>query len=145
MKKNSVRGYFLLAMLGFVMMLVGLMLAIFRTASHGIMLTLPYVCIGVGAGLFGGSLGGGIKKHLLNKDPHTAKKIEIEEKDERNLVISYKAKAKAYDLMLVLFGGILLVFALMGIKTYAILLLVATYLFVIFSMVYYLNKYHKEM
>lgn len=81
----------------------------------------------------------------MKKDPKAAKKIEIEAKDERNVAISNKAKAKAYDLMQIVFGALILVFALMQVDMYVILAFVAAYLSIIFSMVYYFNKFNKEM
>ena len=41
---------------GFVMMIAGFVLAVSLPDAQGIMLALPYVCIGVGAGIFGGNL-----------------------------------------------------------------------------------------
>ncbi len=66
-------------------------------------------------------------------------------KDERNIAISNKAKAKAYDLMQIVFGLLIIVFALMRVDMYVVLVFIAAYLFIIFSMVYYFNKYCSEM
>jgi len=71
--------------------------------------------------------------------------MEIEEKDERNVAINNKAKAKAYDLMQIIFAALILAFAFMQVDIYALLMFVIAYLFIIFSMVFYLNKYHREM
>lgn len=76
--------------------------------------------------------------------PKAAKKIEIEAKDKRNVAISNKAKAKAYDIMQIVFAALILAFALMQVDMYVVLAF-AAYLSIIFSMNYYLNKYHKEM
>ncbi len=145
MKNNSVGKYVALAVFGFLMLIAGLVLAKSLPDAQGIMRTLPYICIGVGAGIFGGNLGSAIKTRLLKKDPNAAKQLEVDTKDERNVAINNRAKAKAFDLMLMVYGALMLAFALMQVDMYVVLAFVAAYLFVVFSMVYYFNKYNKEM
>lgn len=145
MKNNSVGKYVMLAVFGFVLLIAGLVLAISLPETQNIMRTLPYILLGVGAGIFGGNLGTAIKNRLLKKDPNAAKQLEIDIKDERNTAINNRAKAKAYDLMLMVYGALILALALMQVDMYMVLAFVAAYLFVVFSMVYYINKYHKEM
>lgn len=145
MKNNSIRKYVVLAVFGFVLLLAGLVLVISLPDVQGIMLTLPYICVGVGTGIFGGNLGAAISNHLLKKDPNLAKQKEIDTKDERNIAIGNKAKAKAFDLMLMVYSALMIAFALMQIEMYVVLILAAAYLFVVFSMIFYLNKYNKEM
>jgi len=145
MKSNGTKRHVAFAVFGFVMMIAGFVLAVSLPDAQGIMLALPYVCIGVGAGIFGGNLGAAISNQLLKKHPNLAKQKEIGTKDERNIAIGDKAKAKAFDLTLIAYSALILAFAAMQVDMYVILAFVATYLFVIFSKVYYLNKYHKEM
>ncbi len=145
MKNNSVKKYVVLAVFGIVLLMVGLVLIKAFPDTQGIMLTLPYICIGIGTGIFGGNFGTAIRNQLLRKDPSAAKQIEIDAKDERNIAISNQAKAKAYDLMLMVYSALILAFALMQVDMYVVLTLVAGYLFVVFSMVFYLSKFHKEM
>lgn len=145
MKNNRVGKYIALAVFGFVLLIVGLVLAKLSPDAQGIMLTLPYICVGVGAGIFGGNFGTAIKHQLLQKDPNAAKQIEIDAKDERNIAINNRAKAKAYDLMVMVFGALILAFALMRIDMYVTLAFVAAYSFVVLSVVFYINKYLKEM
>jgi hypothetical protein len=145
MKNNGVGKYVAFAAFGFALLIAGLVLAISLPDAQGIMRTLPYICVGIGAGTFGGNLGAAISNHLLKKNPNLAKQKEIDTKDERNIAINNKAKAKAFDLMLMVYSALCLAFALMQVDMYVVLALVAAYLFVVFSMVYYLNKYHKEM
>jgi 4-hydroxybenzoate polyprenyltransferase len=71
--------------------------------------------------------------------------MEIERKDERNIAISNRSKAKAYDLMIFVFGALMLSFALMGVDLVLILLLVFAYLFVVGYGIFYRIKYDKEM
>lgn len=145
MKKNKNRMYALLSTIGVILFATGFVLIKLLQDVEGILSTLPYICIGIGAGVFGHNLGELIKNLAVRKDPQAAKQIEIEAKDERNIAISNKAKAKAYDLMLMISGALMLAFALMQIDIYIILTFVAAYLFVVFIFVYYLWKYQKEM
>ncbi|MNN41256.1 hypothetical protein D3C81_1553630 [compost metagenome] len=113
--------------------------------TQSIMRVLPYLCIGIGAGIFGQNLGEVLKNIAVKNNPEVAKQMVVEANDERNLTISNKAKAKAYDLMLMVFSALMLTFALMQVNMYLILAFVAAYLFIVFSQIYYLNKYQKEM
>jgi len=112
---------------------------------QGILRTLPYICIGIGTGIFGQNIGTVISRLALRNDPQSAKKIEIETKDERNTAIRNRAKAKSYDLMVMVFGALMMAFALMQVDMYVTLTFVAAYLFIVFSSIYYLSKFQKEM
>lgn len=113
--------------------------------ADGILRTLPYLCVGVGAGIFGVNLGTAITNRIMKKNPQAAKQVEIEQKDERNQSIRNKAKARAYDMMLFVYAAILLAFGLMQVDMYILLTLVVVYLFFVITAAYYLTKYHKEM
>lgn len=104
-----------------------------------------YVCIGVGAGMLGHGLGGWLQERALRNAPETRRRLEIETTDERNVILSCRAKAKAYDAMVYIFSALMLVFALMQVDLAAILLLVAAYLTVCGIGVYYRLRYEKEM
>jgi len=145
MKSESIGKYIALSAFGLVICITGTAFLNLMPDAQGIMLALPYICIGIGAGMFGGNLGVSIRKHLLKKYPEAAREVEIEANDERNTAISNRAKAKAYDLMQPVFGALIIVFALMQVDMYAVLALVVAYLFIVFFMIYYLNKYNKEM
>lgn len=145
MKNEGIAKNIVFSALGLSILIAGLVMIKLMSDAQGILLTLPYVCIGIGSGIFGENLGTSIKKHLMKKDPKIARKIEIESKDERNIAINNKAKAKAYDLMQMVFGALIIAFALMQVDMYMVLASVAAYLFIVLSMIYYLNKYHKEM
>lgn len=106
---------------------------------------LPYLCIGLGCGLFGHGMGNLLSARALRGSPELARQLAIETADERNVAIRNRAKAKAFDIMLFVFGALMLSFALMQVELAAILLLVGAYLVVTGSQVYYLSKYQKEM
>ncbi len=145
MKKKSIRKYIVLSVFGLVLFAGGVALVVLNRDSSGILLTLPYICIGVGCGIFGGNLGTAIKLRLLRRGGPAAKQAEIEEKDERNMAIRNKAKAKAYDMMIMVFGALMLGFVLMQADLHVILAFIAAYLFVIATNIYYICKLSKEM
>ncbi len=143
MKKENV--YYLTAVVGLLLLAVGLIMLKVIADPQGILLTVPYVCIGLGCGAFGHGVGDLVNHKVAKNDPQLQKQMEIDKNDERNIAIANKAKANAYDIMLYVFGALMLTFALMNVDMLAILLLVAAYLFVVGFFIYYLNKFHKEM
>lgn len=134
-----------LGILGLVLLALGLYLVKTSNATEGILLTLPYVCVGIGSGLFGQGMGGVIERSVLRKHPEIIKQKEIEVKDERNQEISNRAKAKAYDVMVFVFGALMLSLALMNVDLVVVLLMVFAYLFVVGSGIYYRVKLEKEL
>ena len=145
MKQYKIIRYVFLSIIGFIIFGGGLVLIKLLPEANGILKTLPYLCVGVGAGIFGGNLGTVIKNKTMLKNPQAAKQIEIDQKDERNNAIINKAKARAYDLMIYIYAAIILAFTLMRVDMYVIFTLIAVYLFFVFTYVYYISKYQKEM
>lgn len=131
--------------IGGILLALGLYLAIAKSESKGIMLALPYVCVGLGCGVFGHGMGNIISKKTMKIDPKLAKQQEIDRNDERNVAINNRAKAKAYDCMTFVFGALVLSFALMNSDLIATLLMVFAYLFVHGYAIFYRCKYDKEM
>jgi len=105
---------------------------------------LPFVCIGVGCGLFGHGMGDMISERAIRSNPKLRRKLEIEKNDERNIAIANRAKGKAFDMMTFVFGALMLSFALMGVDMIAVLLLVFSYLFVHGSALYYRFKFERK-
>lgn len=135
----------LVAFAGLALLGTGLLLIKAIAEPQGILVTLPYVCIGVGSGVFGSGMGSLISARAIRKNPDLQKQITIEQQDERNVAIANRAKAKAYDLMVFVFGALMLSYTLMQESTATVLLLVFSYLLVIIYGVYYRFKYDKEM
>ena len=131
--------------LGIVLLLCGFYLLKGVEKSNEFLIKLPYICIGVGCGIFGHGMGNLIANKAISKDSNIQKQIEIEKNDERNIAISNRAKAKAFDIMTFVFGALMVSFALMGVEIIPILLLVFVYLFVQGCAIYYRLKYDKEM
>lgn len=130
---------------GLLLLAAGLLALKWAPARQGALVALPYVCIGLGCGAFGSGLSGLINRKVLRDNPRLQKQIAIDQNDERNIALSNRAKAKAFDAMLYLFGACLIAFSLMGVPLFATLALVAAYLLTIGLLIFYLNKYHKEM
>ena len=105
----------------------------------------PFLCLGVGCGLFGYGAGELIRRRAIASDPETARQLEIEQKDERNRALADGSKARAFDLMTYLFGALMLCFALMQVDLAALLLLVFAYLFVEGYAIYCRLRLEKEM
>ncbi len=131
--------------LGLILLGTGLILIKTFTESQGIMRALPYIFVGVGCGIFGQGMGNIISGRVMKNNPALEKQMEIDKNDERNISIETHAKAKAYDMMVFVFGSLMLSFALMGIDMAAVLLLVSAYVFVVGYGIYYRCRYDKEM
>lgn len=144
MKKNKTKDL-LIAFAGVLLIGIGLYLIKAIDDSHTVMKILPYLCLGLGCGLFGYGLGEVISKKAIESDPKLAKQIEIDTKDERNVMIGNMAKAKGFDMMLYIYSALLLTFALMGITFTVIIPMVVAYLFVIGYSIYHRSKIEKSL
>ena len=142
MKKKT--GY-VIATIGILLLGTGLYFVKAIRNPQGIMLTLPYVCIGIGSGLFGHGMGSILSRRAMQNNPQMRKQMEIEQNDERNIAIANRAKGKAFDMMTFIFGALMISFALMGADLAAVLLLVSAYLFVHGYALYCRCRYEKEM
>ena len=72
------------------------------------------------------------------------KQMEIDRKDERNIMIRNAAKSKAYDVMTFVFGALLIAIGLMSPGLAPFLLLVFAYLFVLGTGIYFRIKFEKK-
>ncbi len=143
MKKKT--SDYVAVVIGVALLFTGLYLWKSIVHPQGVSFPVPYICIGLGCGLFGHGMGGAISRKAAEKHPELQKEIEISLNDERNIAISNQAKAKAYDMMIFVFGALMVCFAIMNIDLTAILLLVAAYLFVVGYGIFYRCKYDREM
>lgn len=142
MKKNL---SLIISFIGIVSISAGiLMLGTLENPSKFI-ITLSYIFIGVGCGVFGHGMGNFVVAKAIQHNPEAEQQINIIRNDERNIAIANRAKAKAYDLMTYSFGALLLIFALMGIDLIPLLLIASAYLFIQAYAVYYRIKFDKEM
>ena len=105
---------------------------------------LPGILIGLGAGALGCGLSGVLTNRLSKKYPDMAGKT-VEQQDERNIAISNRAKARAYDLMVYVFGALMITFALMNADVTMILLLIGAYMIVVACRIGFAVHYNKIM
>ena len=138
-------GSYLVTVLGILLAGGGLYFIRNTASPEGIMTALPYLMVGIGCGLFGSGLGSIFNRLACEKDPRLAKKKEIEEKDERNIMIGNAARSKGFQMMTFVFGALMLAYALMGASLSVVIPLVAAYLFVEIYAIWYQVKLNNEM
>lgn len=141
--KNKVNHHLIL--LGVILAALGLALIKTTANPQGMLRALPYVCIGLGSGLFGHGMGEVLCDRALRGSPEIKRALEIEQQDERNIAIADRAKGRAFDQMTFIFGALMVSFALMGVELAAVLLLVFAYLLVQGFALYYRFKFEREM
>lgn len=103
------------------------------------------VCIGVGSGLIGMNIAHIIIAGIEVRNPSIARKKNIDEKDERNILIRNTAKGKAFDAMGILLAILMLAYLLIDADLLVIFLLVGAYLLMFGIYMVFLSKYLKEM
>jgi hypothetical protein len=138
MKKN--KGGFILA--GALLVVIGIFLG---EDSQGIMLVLLNICIGLGSVLFGHGMSDIMIERALKNKPSIKEQVEIDENDERNIMISNRAKSKSYDMLTFVFPALIVSFGVMEVNLSIIFILVFTYVFILSYGIYYRFKYDKEM
>ncbi|MFC4778298.1 DUF6442 family protein [Paenibacillus sp. GCM10023252] len=136
---------YMFTVVGLVLLAGGLYFMRTMEDPQGLLRALPYICYGLGCSMFGHGMGEIVVHRAMKKDPVAAKQLEIEKKDERNLAIVNRAKAKAYDMMIFMFGALIIPIALMDIDLTVLFLLVFAYVFIVGYCTYYRFKYYKEM
>jgi drug/metabolite transporter (DMT)-like permease len=143
MKKNNSIYYFTVVAL--VLLVGGIYFIKTNDNPQGLQRVLPYICFGLGCSFFGHGMGEILTRLAIKNNPIAAKQLEIDKKDERNLAIANQAKAKAYDMMVIVFGALILAFSLMDIDLIMLLPLVIAYMFFLGYNSYYRVKFYKEM
>ena len=96
--KTKAKSYAII-IVGLLLMAAGLYFIKMNSDPQGVMRALPYVCIGIGCGLFGQGMGNIISERAVRSDPEIQRKLKIETNDERNIAIANRAKGKAFDMM----------------------------------------------
>ncbi|AZN41796.1 hypothetical protein [Paenibacillus albus] len=142
--KKPFSTYFLIVA-GFVLIAGGLYFIKTIENPEGMLRALPYISFGLGCGILGHGMGELLVLFAMKSSPTAAKQLEIDKKDERNVAIANRAKAKAYDMIVFLFGALILGFSLMDIDKTTLVLFVFAYLFILGYGTYYRVKYFKEM
>ena len=141
MKRNTIKSAVITAV-GLLMLFSGLLIVKrFNLGSQ----TAPYLCIGLGCGLFGHGFGELLMRWSEKDHPEITRQREIEENDERNIALRDRSQAKAFRIMIPVFGILFFAFSLMNVELRVILLLVAAYMYICGCSVYYNAKCRKEM
>lgn len=139
MKTYSVRKFVLLLVLG------GLLLTAGVFALTDAPKQVVGLCFGGGAGLIGMTLANGLIARYYYKHPQYKKQSNIDAKDERSVAITHRAKAKAFDLTILLMMLYPFVLILTDAPLWMIFIPIAIYLIGFFFQIGYTIKYGKEM
>jgi len=103
------------------------------------------ILIGIGAGLFGMSISNLLMKRFEDKNPGIKKLQEIEQNDERRIIISNKSKAKSADITRWLIIVIAYIMILINAPLWATLFTVLVFAAYHILCFYYAFKYEKIM
>lgn len=133
------KGSLLIVVIGAAVAVLGLVL---MKSLDG---ALPGVLIGLGSGALGMGLSVLLSGLVAQKHPDVARQVAIEEQDERNIAVNNRAKARAYDVMVCVFGVLMVAYALMNADLAVILMLVGAYLLTVACCVGFTAHYHKTM
>ena len=142
--KNVIKEWFL-TFVGIGLVVVGFLLHKYSLSTDKMIVTIPYIFIGVGCGIFGHFMDNLIKYFSTKNHKELERQIQIDKNDERNILIAEKSKAKAYDLMIYLFVSILIILSLMGVDKLAIIMIVSIYLSIQIYALYWRSKFESKM
>lgn len=146
MKKNkNILRDWVLTFLGIGLIVVGFLVHKNSVSTDKMIITIPYIFIGVGCGIFGHFMGNVIKCVSTKNHEELEKQIQIDKNDERNILIAEKSKAKAYDLMIYLFAAMLIIFSLMSVEKLVIIIIVAICLSIQVYALYWRSKFENKM
>lgn len=135
---------YLIAGGGALLLALGFLLLKLFSQPQGLMVTLPYLCIGVGCGLFGHGLGDILSRKAMACDPGLARQMEIEAGDERSVSHANQARAKGFTMTTHVFAALMLAYALMGAPFQFLIPFVIAYLFVEIYTVWFRLKLDRE-
>ena len=107
--------------------------------------SLSGLLLGIGAGVFGANIAKLFSISLEKKNPDIIKENEIELKDERNVLIRQRAKAKSADIMQWLIMLIAYLTIFVNAPLWITLLTVGIFVLYNIIQIYYINKFNKEM
>ena len=103
------------------------------------------ILLGTGAGVIGASIAKLYTINLEKKNPDIRKENEIELKDERNILIRQRAKAKSADIIQWLIMVIAYLTILVNAPLWITLLTVGIFVLYNIIQIYYINKFNNEM
>lgn len=103
------------------------------------------LCLGIGSGLSGMSAAQLIIQHYYARHPKLRKQAVIEQQDERHTVIRMRAKAKAFDVIIVVMIALPFLFIVTGTALWVVLSAIGLYVLGCFLQLFYIRKYSKQM
>ena len=103
------------------------------------------ILLGTGAGVIGASIAKLYFINLEKKNPDIIKENEIELKDERNVLILQKAKAKSADITQWLIMLVAYLEILVNAPLWITLVTIGIFVLYNIIQIYYVNKFNKEM
>ena len=106
---------------------------------------LPGMLIGLGSGALGMGLSLIFSGLVAKKHPDVVRQVAIEEQDERNIAVSNRAKERAYDMMIYVFGALMVSYALINAGLAVILTLMGAYLLIVACCIGFSVHYNKTM
>lgn len=134
-----------LTFLGIGLIALGFIINKNNLSPNKIINIISYISIAIGCGFFGHFMKNIIKHFSLKNNEELVRKIEIDENDERNVLIAEKSKARAYDMMIYMFAALILIFSLMGINKLTIIFLVVAFLSMQAYALYWRFTFEKKM
>ena len=136
--------HIIFSVIGIVMIISGILLAVFYTIPQGLMQTLPFVLGSIGFLTFVSGLANSFTARNAKKDKSFAKQLN-DLNDERAVSIEDKAKARTHDFTSFLFLAFLVFLSVMQVHLAVLLVFASAFFMRIFVMFYLLHKYNKEM
>ena len=129
---------------GVVLIMAGVLFAIFYTVPQETMQMLPYTLGGIGLFAFVAGLNGVNVIRIKNKNANLAKQINDFD-DERSNLIDYKAKATTNGITNILFLALIIFLAVMQVHLVVFWVFIGVFFFRIILSIILVAKYNKEM
>lgn len=139
MKKNRVVSQTVLLLLGMIMLAAGL------KGIGGMTKMAAGLCTGMGGGLIGLSIANLFIGAYYRRHPEAQKQSDIEAQDERNVALTDKAKAKAFDLNNKVLMLVPFLLILANSPLWITLSAVGVYLFGFGAQIYFTMRLSREM
>lgn len=140
MKKHNA---IILSVIGIIAIVAGILMTSVFKIDFGSLKVFPYLLSGIGCAVAGYGIVEVIEKDIMKESPDVYRQMQIDEHDERNVMIQNAAKAKAFDVMQMIFLILIITVGLMGELTVT-LLMVICYLSILGLAFYYRKKMEKE-
>jgi len=144
MNTQKLTRHIISSVVGIVMIISGILLAVFYTIPQGVMQTLPFVLGSIGIVAFFGGLANSFTARNARKDKNFAKQLN-DLNDERAVFVEAKARAGTHDFTTFLFLALLIFLSVVQVHLTVILVFAGAFLLRIIVMFYLFHKYNKEM